>query len=221
MGYKRKKFEARGFDELKYRRYFHNNQQEYVRMRLRCLAAYAEGMEFRAISEKYQIHEQSCRSYINMYIEGGFEKICAPIERNQPKRLSAEEEQSFKQTLLSKRPTEVGLQGNIWTGDIMCQYIKQRYKVEYRKGIYDLLKRLNLTYQKAHSDYGNADPEQQLTYLEDLSTCLLEADDQTAVIKFDEFSVCERPSSHYGWAEKNTRPTVVTDEKKENEQMDF
>jgi hypothetical protein len=43
---------------------------------------------------------------------------------------------------------------------------------------------------------------------------LLAADEGTTVIKFDEFSVCEKPSAYYGWAEKNMRPRVVTDEKK-------
>lgn len=55
------------------------------------------------------------------------------------------------------------------------------------------------------------------TYL----SALLQADEQRAVLMFDEFSVCEKPSSYYGWAEKNTRPKVLTDEKKEPEATDF
>ncbi|MBK8444750.1 MAG: hypothetical protein IPL35_15660 [Sphingobacteriales bacterium] len=39
------------------------------------------------------------------------------------------------------------------------------------------------------------------------------ADDTTAVLMYDEFSISERPTSYYGWAEKNTRPLVVTNEK--------
>lgn len=31
---------------------------------------------------------------------------------------------------------------------------------------------------------------------------------------FDEFAVCERPSLFYGWAERNTRPEVPSDERK-------
>lgn len=55
--------------------------------------------------------------------------------------------------------------------------------------------------------------------MEDLKTTLINANEKTAVVKFDEFSVCKKPSSYYGWAEKNTRPKFVTDEKNEIEQM--
>lgn len=221
MGYKRKSFEKVGFDQSAYQRYFHNNQQEYIRLRLRCVKDYAEGIEFKQIAQTRSVHEQTCRSYINMYIAGGFQQLCTPVKRTQPTRLSVEQEASFKQTLLSKRPNEVGLEGNIWTGDLMRVYLKKTYQVDYNSGIYDLLARLNLTYQRAHADYGNADPKAQMAYWTELENCLLGADDQTAIVKFDEFSVCERASSYYGWAEKNTRPTHRTNEKKENLPTDF
>lgn len=220
MGYKRKAFIKVGFDEAAYKRYFHNNQQEYIRLRLRCVKDYADGLAFNEIAEQRNVHEQTCRSYINMYIAGGFKTLCAPIKREQPTRLNTEQEAAFKEILLNKRPNEVGLEGNIWTGDLMRSYIKKTYAVEYNSGIYDLLERLNLTYQRAHADYGNADPEAQMAYWTELENCILDADEQTAVVKFDEFSVCERASSYYGWAEKNTRPTHCTNEKKENPPMD-
>ncbi len=96
----------------------------------------------------------------------------------------------------------------------MCQYLKQVCQVEYKSGIYDLLARTGLTHQKAHCDYGNAKAGEQLVFLRQLRQTLPAADEKTAVVKFDEFSVCEKPTSCYGWAEKNTRPTVVTNEKK-------
>ena len=79
----------------------------------------------------------------------------------------------------------------------MCQYLEKTYDVVYKSGIYDLLERLNLTYQKAHADYGNANPMEQAAFMEDLKKTLLEADEQKAVLKFDEFSVGEKPSTYY------------------------
>ena len=153
------------------------------------------------------------KGWVNTYLAGGFEQLCQPTVRQQPCLLSDEQAASFKEVLLNRRPEEVGLEGNLWTGQLMCQYLSQAYGVTYRSGIYDLLERLNLSHQKAHADYGNADPNQQVAFLNDLKYTLLAADEKTAVVKFDEFSVCERPSSYYGWAEKNTRPRVVTNEK--------
>ena len=174
-----------------------------------------------AAASTVNIHPQSVRKYINIYISSGFEGLCQEVVRPQISLLSPKQSAEFKEVLLSKRPSEVGLQGNIWTGELMCQYLKQTYQVVYKSGIYDLLERLNLSHQKAHADYGNAKPSEQKTFIEDLKGTLLEADEKTAVVKFDEFSVCEKPSSYYGWAEKNTRPKVVTDEKKGDEPMGY
>jgi hypothetical protein len=92
--------------------------------------------------------------------------------------------------------------------------------VAYLSGIYHLLERLGLSHQKAHADYANADVGQQQAFLENFTQTLLAADTRTAVVAFDEFSVSEKPTAFYGWAQKNTRPTFQTDEKKGNEPMD-
>lgn len=214
MSYKRIKFEQQGFDETEYGRHFHLNQAEYIRTRLRCVKLYWQGMGFAQIAQQAGLHHQTVRKHVNTYIAGGFEQLCQPDTRAQQGLLTDQQAADFKQVLLSKRPEQAGLEGNIWTGALMRQYLLQTYGVSYRSGIYDLLERLRLSHQKAHSDYGNADPAQQAAFLDDLKLALLEADERTAVVKYDEFSVCERPTSHYGWAEKNTRPKVVTNEKK-------
>ena len=54
------------------------------------------------------------------YLKGGFAGLCRPISRPKPKRLADAQEAAFKQVLLDRRPCEMGLEGNIWTGDLMC-----------------------------------------------------------------------------------------------------
>jgi transposase len=219
MGYNRVKFNQTGFDAKAYKKYFAKNQVEYIRIKLRSVKLYSEGNEFDVIAQLLMIHEQSVRKYINIYIKGGFESICQKVKRPQKSLLTDSQSKEFKDILLGKRPSEVGLLGNIWTGQLMCEYLKNTYNIDYKSGIYDLLERLNLSHQKAHSDYGNAKIEDQKAFIAKLKQTLLEADDKTAVVKFDEFSICEKPSSYYGWAEKNTRPQFTTNEKKEVEQM--
>lgn len=221
MGYKRIEFEQKGFDESAYKRYFHHNQSEYLRIRLRSVFLYYQGKDFGEISTELSIHHQSVRKYVNLYLLGGFKELCKAVIRPQSSRLSKSESLAFKEVLLSKRPCEVGLEGNIWTSKIMCQYLNTTYNVEYKSGIYDLLERLNLSHQKAHADYGNAKPSEQIAFIEELKETILNADEKTAVVKFDEFSICEKPTAYYGWAQKNTRPKFLTNEKKENEAMDF
>ena len=221
MENKRISFDLKDFEDEAYKKYFHQNQEEYIRIRLRSVKLYHEGKTFHEIAKTLTIHHQTVRKYVNRYILGGFSKLCERDKRPHKTLLNESQCIAFKEILLNKRPNEVGLSGNIWTGKIMCEYLKNTYNVVYKSGIYDLLERLNLSHQKAHADYGNADPIQQKEFLEDFKNALLAADSQTSIIQFDEFSVCQTPSSFYGWAEKNTRPKCTTNEKKKKGLMDF
>jgi hypothetical protein len=102
----------------------------------------------------------------------------------------------------------------------MRQFIKREFAADYKSGIYDLLDRLNLSHQKAHSDYQNADKQEQLQFIEDFKQTLLESEENNAALTFDEFSISTKPGNYYGWAERNTRPRVKTDEKNESAPTD-
>lgn len=210
-------FQKRGLDLTEWKRAMHRQPVEYIRRKLRVIEAYHNNPSVKAVSAQLTLHPRTIRAYLNTYIAGGLPALCVPEKRPQPTNLTPEQEADFKHQLLHSRPLDHGLEGNIWTGQLMRQYLKQTYSVEYRTGIYDLLERLHLSHQKAHADYGNADPIKQQAFLDRFKQALLEADETHAVAVFDEFSVCEKPTSYYGWAEKNTRPVHVTDEKKVND----
>ena len=154
------------------------------------------------------------RQYLGQYLRGGLAALCAPQQRPRASRLTLAQQAAFRQTLLTTCPADHGLPGRIWTGQTMCQYLLATWQVEYRQGIYDLLERLGLSHQKAHADYGNADPVAQRACLNHLQDTLLALEPTACIVAFDEFSVCEKPTAAYGWAEINTRPRHVTNEKK-------
>lgn len=216
----RSQFTARGFDAQEYRRFVHRHQEEYLRIKLRCVEYYAEGQDFPTLSAKLNIHWQTARAYINQYLVGGFAGLCQTYQRPRDGRLSKEQEQAFTKVLLQSSPRDHGLDGNIWTGAQMCLYLEKTHSITYKSGIYDLLERLGLSHQRAHADYGNADPAAQAVYIQELTDTLARANDTHMVLSFDEFSVGAVPTPFYGWAKKNTRPTVKTDEKKESAPMD-
>jgi transposase len=196
-------FAKRGLDLQDWQRQMHRHPQEYIRRKLRTIRLYDQSGDIPAICEQIQISLPTARRYIKTYTQKGFDGLCAAEKRARKTRLTTQQEADFKKTLLTTRPTDHQLEGFI-----------------YRGGIYDLLQRLDLSHQKAHADYGNADPVQQQAYLDDLKEALLMPDPTHAVVMYDEFSVSEKPTSYYGWAEKNTRPQHVTDEKKANESTD-
>jgi transposase len=210
---KKVEFDEKGFDAVQWNKYFRRYQQEYIRKRLRAIKLFAENNDVSTISNTLSLNQNSVYIFLAAYLKEGFEGLCRAAVRPKPTRLTTAQELLFKQTIVSKAPFECDLEGNIWTGELMRQLIKREFAVDYKSGIYDLLDRLNLSHQKAHSDYQNADKDEQLRFLDRFKQTLLESNQTNAALTFDEFSISSKPSNYYGWAERNTRPRVKTDEK--------
>ncbi|MDY7006001.1 MAG: winged helix-turn-helix domain-containing protein [Cyanobacteriota bacterium] len=68
--------------------------------------------------------------------------------------------------LLEELPRNYGIDRNIWTGKIIRSVLESRWGVKLKTTIiYEILKQLNLSYQKTHRDYANANKEEQKTFI--------------------------------------------------------
>ena len=213
---KKTEFDKLGFDHPIWSKYFQRYQQEYLRKRLRAIKLFAENTAVATICQTLSLNKNTFYLLVNLYLKEGFEGLCRPAVRPKPTVLSKEQELSFKQTILTKAPFECALEGNMWNGTLMREFIKREFAVDFKSGIYDLLARLNLSHQKAHSDYQNASKDEQLQFIDRFKQTLLDSDEQNATLTFDEFSISTKPTNYYGWAERNTRPRVKTNEKNES-----
>ena len=213
--YIRKSFAAVGFEEAAWQKAFHRHPTERVRRKLRVVQSFARGQSLPQAAQSYRLQLATVRKYLTQYIQEGLFGLCAPQLQPRAGRLTGEQEAAFRQTVLTSCPQDHGLVGRIWTGHSMQHYLLKTWNVVYAAGIYDLLDRLGLSHQKAHADYGNADPAAQRACLEVLKDTLLLLPQDERIVAFDEFSVCEKPTASYGWAVKNTRPRFTTNEKKE------
>ncbi|TAE21309.1 MAG: hypothetical protein EAZ92_17095 [Candidatus Kapaibacterium sp.] len=97
-------------------------------------------------------------------------------------KLTTEQEASFRSSILGFRPCDHALEGNIWTGAVMSEYLRTTFGVHYKSGMYD--ERLGLSHQRAYADYGNAVSEDQVAFLHDLKHTLHDADEHHAVLTF-------------------------------------
>ena len=116
--------------------------------------------------------------------------------------------------ILTQRPTDYGIDRYMWTGAILSEVIEQRFGVQLKDSrIYEILKELGLSYQRAHRDYANADPKAQKEWADFIKKRLESQQPTERITFFDEFAVYDRPSLFYGWAELNTRPEVPSNER--------
>jgi transposase len=154
MGYSRKQFQAKGFDEAEWQSFYHRRQQGYIRLKLTSIKLYWQGQSVAQIALTLSVSTASVRQYLRLYLTYGLPGLCQPTKRPQPSCLTVEQAAAFKTVLLTSCPQDQGLQGRIWTGATMKAYLHHTYQVSYQSGVYDLLERLGLSHQKAHRSGG-------------------------------------------------------------------
>ena len=70
----------------------------------------------------------------------------------------------FLDSILSK--VQYGIDRQIWTGKSIIEVVNQRWNIQLKDSrIYDILKEIGLSHQKAHRDYENADQQAQQEFI--------------------------------------------------------
>ena len=95
------------------------------------------------------------------------ERIVTATKTKRVQRLGEGEKEELKKMLLEQKPTEYSIDRQIWTGKIMIEVIYARWGIEIKDSrIYDILKEIGLSHQKAHRDYENSDAQVQKEFVD-------------------------------------------------------
>jgi len=187
------------------------NPQEYIRKRLKVIKALWEGESIASVKETYKVHPTQYNKWIKtiatLGVDEGLREIAKKMTINRERKLNEEQQRELRDILENKRPYDFGYVGNVFTGKILVDIIKNRFNKEVSdQTVYNLLKHMGYSYQKAHRDYEKADKEEQKKFGEELKKKILpEMTDEKILLGYDEFSLTNRVSCHYGWAQRNSR----------------
>lgn len=155
-------FRDKPFDTDEWQKLYYRNQQQYMRQRLTAIKLLHEGQSRAQVSEKVGCCYDTLTRWMDKFLDVGLQSLVQPIRHQKPSRLTPEQQQQLKEMVLTQRPTDYGIDRNMWTGAILSVVIEQRFEVQLKDSrIYELLSELGLSYQRAHRDYANADPQAQ------------------------------------------------------------
>jgi transposase len=148
---------------------YYKHPQAYLRQRLLAIKYLWEGKSRPEVTQVLGCNYKSLTKWIDTFLEGGLQKLTQPITHQVPSRLNPEQQLELKQMLLEQKPIDYGIDRYIWTGKIISQVIHSRWGVTLKDTrIYEILDQLNLSHQKAHRDYANADNRLQQQFVETL-----------------------------------------------------
>jgi transposase len=155
------------FEEQEWQKLFNKYQQQYIRTRLEAIKYLHEGKNRKEVMEHLGCARQSLVTWIDRYCQEGLIGLVTPIKSKRIQRLGEREKEEVKKMLLEQKPTDYSIDRQIWTGKIMIEVIHARWGIEIKDSrIYDILKELKLSHQKAHRDYENSDPQVQKEFVE-------------------------------------------------------
>jgi transposase len=147
-----------------------NNNPDYViGSRLLALIQIKKGMSSRKLEELYyKSHSRFC-TWVNNFNKDGIEGLKNKHRSGRKPKLDQFQKNELKNVLQNNRPSDFDFNTALWNGPIVIEFIKSRYGVEYKKAqIYNLLKELGFTFQKARGKYPEANSDLREEFISSL-----------------------------------------------------
>ena len=157
----------RAFDAQQWQKLYYRHPQQYIRKRLDAIKQLMLGQSRTQVCQQVNCSYDTLTRWLDSYLTGGLEQLVVAITHDKPSRLTVEQQQQLKLMLLKERPSDYGIERQLWTGAIIAQVIEQRWEVQLKDShIYEILDEIGLSHQRGHRDYANAERPKQLKWIE-------------------------------------------------------
>ena len=159
----------KGYTSLQIKAEFDKDDKYKTGMKLNAIYQLSKGMSSRKLVDFYGTSFKQILNWVHRFEAQGIEGLKDKEGRGRKSRLSDAQIQSLKDSISNKCPLDFGYNTATWTGAIVIEYIKSEYGIEYKKTqVYNLLKIMGFTFQKARGKYPEASIEKQEKFKEDL-----------------------------------------------------
>jgi transposase len=141
----------------------------YTRLKVVQLAG--RGYTVQALAEIFDLHEQSVRSYLHAYLDGGVAALPDAPRSGRPAKLPAEyargaESRAAWQRLLDRRPStiaELDTPSHVWTLGLLVRYMAVVHEVEVAEStIYATLSRAGFRRGRTKLTVTSPDPDYEV-----------------------------------------------------------
>jgi transposase len=75
-----------------------------------------QGISRIQVCEQVGCSYDTLTNWLGKYLQGGLRALVSPIRHQKPSRLSVEQQQQLKEIIQTQRPTDYGIERQMWTG---------------------------------------------------------------------------------------------------------
>lgn len=159
--------QVKGYTAEEIKSLIKRDERYTIGLRLYAVYQVALGMPSRKLEELYQTSFKQITNWVHRFEAEGIEGLKDKPGRGRKPSLSAEQLQSLKALLEEGSPEDQGYNSGIWTGPMLIDWIRDRFGIEYKKAqIYNIIKHLGFSYQKAKGFYPEANAKAQQDFKE-------------------------------------------------------
>jgi len=150
-------------------RLLNTNPDYIVGMRLMALIQIKKGLSSRQLEELYyKSHSRFC-AWVKSFNNHGIEGLKNKPKSGRKSLLTIEQKKELSSVLQNNRPEDFKFNSATWNGPLIKEFILQRFGIDYKKAqVYNILKTLGFTFQKARGRYPEADKEKQAEFIKSL-----------------------------------------------------
>ena len=165
----RKPLKVQGYTPEEIKSLFNKDEKYKIGLRLYAVYQVALGQPSRRLEDLYNTSFKQITNWVHRFEQEGIEGLKDKPGRGRKSRLTEKQEEEISDLLMNKSPNEYGYNTETWTGPILIDWIKNNFGIEFKKAqIYNILKQLGFSYQKAKGFYPEADPEKREEFKETL-----------------------------------------------------
>ena len=133
-----------------------------IGLRLYAVYQVALGQPSRKLEELYQTSFKQITNWVHRFEQEGIEGLKDRPGRGRKPSLSPEQMGDLSDLLLNVSPVDHGYNTETWTGPILIDWVRKSFGIEFKKAqIYNIVKQLGFSYQKAKGFYPEADKKAQ------------------------------------------------------------
>lgn len=202
-----------GFTARKLRKEERKIKDASLRQRVTAVRLIMEGYLGKEVAEMLNLHRQSVSTYVQLFNEGGLEKL---LDKKTPPGkspyLTEEQQKKLKHMILHSTPFEQGLgMATSWDTRIIPSYLQNQYGISMtRVGVNKMLHRLGLSYTRPTYTLTKGDEQKQRAFVQEMEMIKKLMTGDMVVLYADETHIRSYQALRTTWAEAGKQKQIPT-----------
>lgn len=160
---------VQGYSSDQIRSLFKDDDRYTIGIRLYAVYQVSLGKSSRSLEELYNTSFKQITNWVHQFEKEGIDGLRDQPGRGRTSQLSGEQLETVRHALNNETPEDHGFNTVTWTGPLLIKYIEREFGITYKKAqIYNIIKSLGFTYQKAKGTYPESDQVAQEAFTQTL-----------------------------------------------------